>query len=385
MTSAVSENVAALVDRVHTARRQKLTVRIVGGGTWLDGGQPCPCGEQLALDAFTGVVSYEPGDLTLTALAATPLSEIARVTAAEGQWLTMDPPGSPHGTIGATIATASWGPLATAFGTPRDHVLGCEFVTGAGDVVRAGGRVVKNVAGFDLVRLVTGAWGTLGAITEVTVRLRARPEVDTTLAVTMASDSAADIAHAVREWTRASAFRPLAVELLAPSLAQRLTGRSEVLLLVRIGGNANHARAAIDAISALGAAEDIGSGVWSDLAQSEPAGAVVFRVSGLPSRIGSLFSRASLLAEELGGYAHATVARGVARCVVPLPTEPRIMDFLGAQLVAIAQEATVLGERMPASLWSAVRRPQSTDAVSLRVRSAFDPDRLLNPGILGDR
>lgn len=383
MTPTVSADVAVLADRVRSARARGATLRVTGAATWLDGGQPCVATERLEIGALTGVVAYEPGDLTLTALAGTPLSNIERITSPEGQWLTMDPHGSPDGTIGATVSTASSGPLASAFGTPRDHVLGCEFVTGEGDVVRGGGRVVKNVAGFDLVRLVTGAWGTLGAITEVTVRLRAKPEHDVTLAIATGSGNVADMANGVREWVHASAFRPLAMELLSPSLAVRLTGRSEDLLLVRIGGNGTHARAAVDAVSSLGTARDIGRGVWGKLAQAEPAGALVFRVSGLPSRIGQLFSTAATLAEELGGYAHATVTRGIVRCVVPLP-EPQAMDHLCAQLSALSRDVTVLGEHMTAPLWTAIRRTQSTDALSMRVRSTFDPGRLLNPGILGD-
>src|SRR5439155_9619738 len=102
-----------------------------------------------------GIVEYVPGDLTLTARAGTTLAEIRDATAAEQQWLALDPHGSDDGTIGATVATASAGPLATAFGTPRDLVLGVEFLTGGGALARGGGRVVKNVAGFDLVRLLT--------------------------------------------------------------------------------------------------------------------------------------------------------------------------------------------------------------------------------------
>ena len=383
MTPAVSLEVAALADRVRAAGARGATLRVTGAGTWLDGGQPCVATERLELGALAGVVAYEPGDLTLTALAGTPMSAIEQITASRGQWLTMDPCGSPNGTIGATVSTASSGPLASAFGTPRDHVLGCEFVTGEGDVVRGGGRVVKNVAGFDLVRLLTGAWGTVGAITEVTVRLRAKPEQDVTLAVATGSGPVADVAHRVREWAHRSAFRPLAMELLSPSLALRLTGRTGDLLLVRIGGNGAHARAAVDAVSALGMARDIGRGVWGELAQAEPDGALVFRVSGLPSRIGPLFSTAAGLAEELGGYAHATVTRGIVRCVVPLP-ERHAMDHLRAQLSVMSRDVTVLGERLTTPLWSDVRRALSTDALSLRVRSTFDPGRVLNPGILGD-
>src|SRR5919199_3193050 len=121
---------------------------------------------------------------------------------------------------GARWRTASYGPLATAFGTPRDAVLGAEFVTGAGAIVRGGGRVVKNVAGFDLVRLVIGAWGTLGVLTEITVRLRARPEVDETLAIAVgaSADAVARLATALR----ALPFTPFAAEMVNGALATRL-------------------------------------------------------------------------------------------------------------------------------------------------------------------
>ena len=216
------------------------------------------------------------------------------------------------------------------------------------------------------------------------MRLRARPEHDVTLAVATGSGAVADVANGVREWAHRSAFRPLATELLSPSLALRLTGRVEDLLLVRIGGNSTHARAAIDAVSALGTVRDIGHVVWSKLAQVEPDGALVFRVSALPSRIGVLFSSVAAMAEDFGGYAHATVTRGIIRCVLPPPQELQAMDSLHAQLAMLSRDATVIGERMTGPLWNAVRRPQSSDALSMRVRSTFDPGRLLNPGILGD-
>ena len=138
-----TEDVAA---RVREARDANTPLRIVGRGHWLDAGRECRASQTLDLSALDGVIEYEPGDLTLTARAGTALSDIARVTAREGQWLTLDPFGSADGSLGATIATASAGPLASAFGTPRDHLLGCVAVTGNGDVVRAGGRVVKDGA-----------------------------------------------------------------------------------------------------------------------------------------------------------------------------------------------------------------------------------------------
>ena len=149
-----------------------------------------------------------PGDLTLTARAGTTLAEIERATAAERQLLALDPYGTARGTIGATIATASAGPLAHAFGTPRDLVLGLEFVTGDGAVIRAGGRVVKNVAGFDLTRLLTGAWGTLGVITEVSVRLRALPEMEESVALAVRDDGDRGLRGAAHAGARGAGRRP---------------------------------------------------------------------------------------------------------------------------------------------------------------------------------
>ena len=166
---------AAVVAAIKESEKGRTPIRISGGSTWLDAGRPVRANKTLSLAGDTGVVSYVPGDLTLTVRAGTPLSEIDRVTREHDQWLPLDPYGSPDGTIGATIATASAGPLASSFGLPRDLLLGLEFVNGRGDVVRGGGKVVKNVAGFDLSRLLTGSWGTLGVITEVTVRLYACP------------------------------------------------------------------------------------------------------------------------------------------------------------------------------------------------------------------
>lgn len=364
-----------LVHRIKTARAERTPLRIAGAATWLDAGRSCDTLHTVATDS--GIVTYEPGDLTLTARAGTPLADIQRVTAAEGQWLTLDPHGSPNGTLGATVATGSWGPLGTSFGTPRDHVLGCEFVSGTGDVVNAGGRVVKNVAGFDLVRLVTGSWGTIGVLTELTVRLRAQPEQDVTLAIAVRS------AEAACDWIRSSVHSPLAAELLSPTLAARISGAAGACFLVRIGGNAGLVTGARESAAHLGDAMPLGAEAWSALAGIEPPNAIVFRLSTRPSHITQLWTCAVELAEMFEGVAHATVARGVVRCVLPACDEAALLR-LGHALTVIANDVTVIGERLPASLWPTATCARTTDALSLGVRRAFDPDRILNPGILGD-
>lgn len=163
--------IAAVVREAGVAKKP---LRIVGRGTWLDAGSPVSAKTRLELADDCGIVAYAPDDLTVTTRAATTLQELADTVAERDQWIALDPEGGPDCTIGATIATCSYGPAAAFFGSARDQVLGMTIVLGTGDIIRPGGRVVKNVAGFDLTRLMIGAWGTLGVITEITLRVRSR-------------------------------------------------------------------------------------------------------------------------------------------------------------------------------------------------------------------
>jgi glycolate oxidase FAD binding subunit len=376
--AAPPSDTASVAATVRAARAARIALRIVGGGTWLDAGRPVRANTLLSLSALRGVTEYEPGDFTLTARAGTTLAEIADTVGHEGQWLTLEPHGSPAGTIGATIATASWGPLASAYGTPRDNLLGCEVVTGVGDVVRAGGRVVKNVAGFDLVRLMTGAWGTLGVITEVTVRLRARPQLDRTLAVAFEGNDEQAGDDAAR-WLRATPYRPLAAELCSPNLAARIGLERRTLLLVRIGGNEALVRAAERAVGELGGVMSVDPSVWERLRTAEPPGALVLRLGALPASLGPLWARVARATAIVGGWSHATVARGVVRCVLPaVPEENERVRGIFKELHAPGSRVV---ERAPDALWLE-ERSAVADTLSRDVRRTFDPDLVLNPGIL---
>lgn len=378
---AARESSAAreIAEQVRHARESGTTLRITGSGHWLDAGAPCDASGVLSVAAHRGIVEYEPGDLVLTALAGTTLEQIERETAAHGQWLTLDPFGPPGGTIGATAATASAGPLAAAFGTPRDHLLGCEFVTGNGDVVRAGGRVVKNVAGFDLTRLVCGAWGTLGVITEVTVRLRARPRVDETVAITVPDDAATEAAW---RWLRESPYRPLAAELLSSSVSRLLRIADRSVLLLRLGGNERLVRAARDAAATLGDVLPVPGDRWGALLRIEPAGSAVVRLSVAPARVAALWSVVVPAVERAGGLVHGTPSRGIVRCILPARSEAKGEIDRAAHALSALGSVTRLEERLPRQLWAGVV-PRDGDALSREVRRAFDPGRLLNPGILG--
>jgi glycolate oxidase FAD binding subunit len=378
MTAIALDSVQAVRDAIREASTRGLALRVAGRGTWLDAGRPVRAAASLSTRELTGFVDYVPGDLTLTARAGTPLAEIAEATAAHNQWLALDPFGDDDGTIGATIATASAGPLATSFGTPRDLVLGLEFVAGDGTIARGGGRVVKNVAGFDLTRLLTGSWGTLGVITEVTLRLHARPEADVTIAVPM--PGASDDLTRVREALRRFPFTPYACEVVNAPLARAIGLDDTATALVRLGGNGEAVDAQRAALAALGAPARADERCWTGLRVAEPREAFVFRLSRRPAEIGAVWSEASAIAAACTGtLLHARPARGSVRCIVP--ASDAASDALTRVLAST--RSTRIGERLSAPLWrSAFAPPLGT--MDARVKAAFDPARVLNPGIFGE-
>lgn len=378
--TAVRPETARVRDAIRDAAGNELTTRIVGAGTWMDAGRPVAAQAVLSLRELSGVLEYVPGDLTITVGAGISLGEIARVTDEMGQWLPLDPPGSGEGTIGATISTASAGPLSHQFGTPRDSLLGVEFVSGEGNVVRGGGRVVKNVAGFDLPRLVTGAWGSLGAITEVTLRLRARPEAEATYAIAVIDSRPA--LRDLKRWLDALPFQPLAVELLAPTTAERLgldAGGS--VLLLRLGGTEASLGAQRAVVARLGDVRELPRTLWNALRTLEPPGSAVVRLSQLPSQIPETWESALKIAAAWPGtLVHSTVGRGIVRCILPRGGGG-YDDLQRALGLAIG---TRVFERLPARLWPALAGRPTADRVSRGIKQAFDPRRILNPGILGE-
>ena len=204
----------------------------------------------MAIVRLPGSLRDAVGGTTKLAATGTTLDEIAAATREHGQWLPLDPFGGGRGTIGATIATASSGPLSHSWGTVRDFVLGLELVTGKGDVIRTGGRVVKNVAGFDLMRLNCGAWGTLGVITQASLRLYSLPKVDRTFALPVPSDGAATL-HFL-EALRTAPLAALAMEGIHPTVASRLGLPAEYLVLVRLAGNPKLVEAQLSALGRVG-------------------------------------------------------------------------------------------------------------------------------------
>ncbi|MEO0636673.1 MAG: FAD-binding protein [Pseudomonadota bacterium] len=173
-------------------------LRVAGGGTRLDIGRPCNHTHTIDLSGLSGITLYEPAEMIISAWAGTPLKELEAALSAEGQMLTFEPndlrellgtEGEP--TVGSVVASNNSGPRRVYGGAARDSVIGVRFVNGRGEVIKNGGRVMKNVTGLDLVKLQSGAWGTLGVLTEVTFKVLPKPELVRTLALSDLDDRSA--------------------------------------------------------------------------------------------------------------------------------------------------------------------------------------------------
>jgi glycolate oxidase FAD binding subunit len=224
----------ALIERVRAAHADATPLIIQGGGSKTFYGNADE-GEILATHALTGVVDYQPKELVLTAGAGTPLAEIEALLAAHGQMLAFEPPHfAGNATLGGSVAAGLSGPRRPYAGAARDFVLGVRMIDGTGQPLRFGGQVIKNVAGYDVSRLMVGALGTLGLITEVSLKVLPRPAADITLQFEL-GEAAAILK--MNQW----AGQPLplsATSWHAGLLAVRLSGAASAVhaAQVRLGG-----------------------------------------------------------------------------------------------------------------------------------------------------
>ncbi len=198
MPTHIASTEDEIVDAVKTARDWKSPLEIVGGGSKRAFGRAVvTMGSVLDVSGLTGILSYEPEELILTAAPGTPVVEIEAALAEKGQRLGFDPPdwgpllgsGAGLGTIGGAICCDVNGPARVRCGAVRDHLLGFRGVNGFGEAFKAGGKVVKNVTGFDIPKMMCGSFGTLGVLTEVTLRVFPQPPLSITLLVRGLSDA----------------------------------------------------------------------------------------------------------------------------------------------------------------------------------------------------
>jgi glycolate oxidase FAD binding subunit len=300
---ASTEEAAALLGR---ASAEGWAVEPAGSGTWLWSGSSSAAPDiVLSASRMKRVVEYEPADLTITVEAGMTLTELEALVAPHRQWLPLDPPGRRR-SLGAVASTGVWGPLGASWGGPRDLMLGLRAVTGDGRDFRAGGRVVKNVAGFDLVKLLIGSRGALAFITEVTTRLLPKPEADRTMVVRGASLD--ELVHAAVA-AYSQSVTPAAVELLERRLP--LEGRSEAVLAIRLIGLEERVRAEEDVVER--AVAGAGSGpltelpaaeaveLWREVRHLEDDADLALRLSISPARLPELTELARSVGRMRGG------------------------------------------------------------------------------------
>jgi glycolate oxidase FAD binding subunit len=292
-----------------TAHQEGWHVRVEGAGTWLPSDAPADLA--LTTRRLDRVPAVEPQDLTATAEAGIGLDQLRQQLADRGAWLAIDPPGLAGRTLGSIVATATAGPLRQGFGPVKDHLLGVTFVTGDGRMVQSGGRVMKNVAGYDLTRLQAGGFGAFGVIVLVHLRLRALPRADVTHVLEGSRDDLTQLAEDVA----ASGLTPAALELVSPALARR----DRWVLAVRLVGSPT--LVASDELG-LGAATGGGGrftalraeeahGFWMRLAEGFAVRPVTFRIGGVPAASDELLD---LLQHQVGDeWISAAPASGAIR------------------------------------------------------------------------
>jgi glycolate oxidase FAD binding subunit len=283
-----------------TATNEGWRVEPAGAGTRLDAGRVSDAPDiVVSCNRMSAIAEYEPADLTISVGAGCAFDTLQSGAARNRQVVGLDPARRPGATVGGIVARGDAGPLRLAHGTPRDHVLGLQLVTGDGRVLDVGGRVVKNVAGYDLTKLVIGSRGTLGLVTRVNLRLLPLPARDITLAFAAPLEELLDWIVATRELRLVIA----ALELLSPALARRIAGTEGWTLLVRLRGNAETAEDAGlrgDALAG-GRCERLeewaAAQVWSALAHIECTAVLSIRLAQRMSEL-----RATLrIAHELSG------------------------------------------------------------------------------------
>jgi len=192
----------SMIERIRRAANRGERLRIRGGGSKDFYGEPVSDGEELSTLALSGIVSYEPSELVVTVRAGTPLAELERVLAECGQSLPFEPPHFSRGaaggaTVGGMVAAGLSGPARASAGPLRDYVLGVTMINGRGELVTFGGQVMKNVAGYDVSRLMVGALGTLGLIVEVSLKVLPAAPAEATLKFEMPQ---ADALQRLNEW-----------------------------------------------------------------------------------------------------------------------------------------------------------------------------------------
>lgn len=349
----------SLIDQIRAAQAARAPLNIRGGGTKDFYGEP-PQGAPLEIGPLAGISSYEPSELVVTVRAGTPLAELEAVLAERGQCLPFEPPRfAPGGTVGGMVAAGLAGPARAAVGGVRDYVLGATMLNGRAEVLTFGGQVMKNVAGYDVSRLLVGSMGVLGVICEVS--LKVLPQLPARATLRFEMDEAAALKQ-LNAW----GGQPLPLNASA---------WWDGMLVVRLAG----ARAAVEAaVRGLGGEPiepALADGFWAGLrdqsdeffggaSKAVDGGAALWRLS-VPSTAAPLALAGQQLVEWGGGLRWWCTAQPAGA----------VRDAAAA----VGGHATLFRARdKRAGVFAPLQTP--LDRIHRQLKKAFDPDGLFNPG-----
>ena len=406
MTAPIApRNADDVLEAVRWAAAAEQPLDVVGGASKVALGRPVAAEHRIELASLSGILLYEPEELVLTARAGTPLAEVERALAARNQLLAFEPPdlgallgpangtaAAVGGTLGGAIACNLAGPRRIRSGAARDHLLGFQAVSGRGEAFKSGGRVIKNVTGFDLSKLVTGSFGTLAVMTEVTVRALPAPEQTRTVLLLGRADDVA-----VRAMTEAlqgpwdvSAAAHLPAGVAGRSALPAVADAAAAVTAIRIEGPGPsvefRAAALRDALAAkepageLEAAESCA--FWREVCDVRyfegDRDRPVWRLSVPPAE-------GAHVAATVLGSASGEVFYDWGGGLVWLALAPSAdaeHETVRRAVAAIGGHATLIRAAAAVRASVPVFQPQTPALAALtrRIKDGFDPKRVLNPG-----
>ncbi len=384
-----------LAEGLRIAGSDALRVLPAGAGTWFEmGNRPLEPHVFISTAKMDRILEYEPADLTATVEAGCTLQSFNDGAASHRQFIPLDPFGSETATLGSIAATASYGPLRCAYGTPRDWIIGMRVVHPGGRITKAGGKVVKNVAGYDLCKLYTGSFGTLGIIGELSFKLRALPSGDRTivlvsndlgdlarlLAKALQSDlqpAAAELFSTARLEEVVQSFKPFGLALRFLAEPETIVAQSELLSSL----SNNETQLTFDGVAA--------SSFWRTYNATEiaPDWSYILRLSVLPSDLPEMFADIERLAPGAPICAHA--ASGVIRLhayenwLDGLKTAQRPRRIVELRQAAQERGGSLVVLRAPDEIkakidvWGDVG---PNTRIMREIKAKFDPSSQLNTG-----
>lgn len=365
---ATPDSVAGVAQVCAMAHQEGWRVRIEGQGSWMP--PDAPADLALTTRGLSRVVDVAPADLVATVEAGVSIGVLQRELSRRGAWLGLDPPGRPERSVGSIVATGTAGPARYGFGPVRDHILGGTIVTGDGRVIKAGGHVVKDVAGYDLTKLQVGGFGAFGVVTQLHLRLRAIPAARATLIARGERDVLTHAARAlVAQRTGASAL-----ELFSPAIA----GEPEWVLALEFAGTEagvadEIARAAQEApVPWTSLPPDRVGAFWNSTARAALGGEITFRLGVFADGLDEMID---LLVRHLdAGLVSAGPGGGSLRWSGEAPIDQlRTVRHLAAEReIPLTLERAPWPVRHAFGHYGAYR--EGVGALVSKLRSTFDPD-----------